>query len=402
MAKQNAVNKKGFTLMELLIVVVIIGVITSIAVPIYKKAVEKSRASDALTTMQAVAKSEHDWFLVKNKYTKNFSDLDINLTGEIEDEKLKTTYYNYELLDKGIMAYRTNGEYSLYKDYEISQIMCSPSEHYICENFGKLTKEPCQKIGMAWANSNSTCYATEEARCKDLHGNSMWKGTFCGYTNDLGGPLSDGLECYSTAGNGPCNNAIINDGGICHGSSSYGCNSSVINGGICAGEKGRSCNNVTINQGGICHVQADTDGDTICGMSEINSGGICDSTGKFWGCASPTINSKGVCKGGCAFATINDGGICEGTGGGCIRSTINSGGICRGIGTKGCASSTVEEGGECWAENVDACGKGMYGATTYVGTGATSGCCRGKYCPSGSPRCECTNHETACDAAPTL
>ena len=62
MTKQKAVNKSGFTLMELLIVVVIIGLLSAIALPMYKKAVERSRASDALTTMQAVAKSEHDWY----------------------------------------------------------------------------------------------------------------------------------------------------------------------------------------------------------------------------------------------------------------------------------------------------------------------------------------------------
>ena len=440
----NAVNKKGFTLMELLTVVVIIGLLTSIALPIYRKAVEKSKASDALTAMQAVAKSEHELYLVKNKYTKDFTDLDIDLKGEIENSKLKTAYYNYELLDNGILATRTNKEYSLYKDYELQQIMCSPSEHYICDSFGKLTKEPCQKIGMAWANSNSTCYATPEARCKDLHGNSMWHedtansaNSYCGYDKTQGQELNEGVICigdlinFKTFG---CQNSIINDGGKCLGTGIRGCNGSVINsggvcsndayfsniaegtchnvtingGGICIGDN-RGCRNAIINEGGICEGNTEN----ACSASTIN-GGICEGKASYT-CRWSNINSGGICKGAdkeaCREVTINSGGICEGNSNdydhkfyrsGCWKSTINSGGICKGKGQYNCASATVKEGGECWAEAVNACASSPYGATTYEGTGATSGCCRGKYCPSGTPRCECTNHETACDAAPTL
>lgn len=45
--------KKGFTLIELLIVVLIIGVLSSIALPQYQKAVEKSRATQAITMIRS-------------------------------------------------------------------------------------------------------------------------------------------------------------------------------------------------------------------------------------------------------------------------------------------------------------------------------------------------------------
>ena len=45
-------NKNGFTLLELLVVVLIIGILSAIALPQYRKAVEKSKVSQALITLK--------------------------------------------------------------------------------------------------------------------------------------------------------------------------------------------------------------------------------------------------------------------------------------------------------------------------------------------------------------
>jgi len=76
------VNKKGFTLIELLVVVLIIGILAAVALPQYFKAVEKSRATEALSVMGSVAAAMERARLVRsdNTYPTTLSTLDIELS----------------------------------------------------------------------------------------------------------------------------------------------------------------------------------------------------------------------------------------------------------------------------------------------------------------------------------
>ncbi|MBI4063792.1 MAG: prepilin-type N-terminal cleavage/methylation domain-containing protein [Elusimicrobia bacterium] len=70
---------KGFTLIELLVVLIIIGILASIGVPRYFKAVERSRAAEAASTLSAIAQAEERFFQKNGSYTSVIADLDADL-----------------------------------------------------------------------------------------------------------------------------------------------------------------------------------------------------------------------------------------------------------------------------------------------------------------------------------
>lgn len=70
---------KGFTLIELLVVVLTIGILASVALPQYQKAVERSRATQALTLLKAVGQAFDVYYLANGAYTKSLDDLSVDI-----------------------------------------------------------------------------------------------------------------------------------------------------------------------------------------------------------------------------------------------------------------------------------------------------------------------------------
>ena len=72
-------TKKGFTLIELLVVVLIIGILAAVALPQYKKAVERARASEAFPLLKAVQQAAYTYYMANGTYPEKFDELAVEI-----------------------------------------------------------------------------------------------------------------------------------------------------------------------------------------------------------------------------------------------------------------------------------------------------------------------------------
>ncbi len=68
-------GRRGFSLVELLVVVAIVAVIAAVAVPAYQDSVRKGRRSDATSTLLKIQLLQERWRLTNGTYTTSLADL---------------------------------------------------------------------------------------------------------------------------------------------------------------------------------------------------------------------------------------------------------------------------------------------------------------------------------------
>jgi prepilin-type N-terminal cleavage/methylation domain-containing protein len=80
MKTNKAVARTGFTLVELAVVIVIIGVLAAFAVPRFKASVERSKAAEAFNYLGGIQAAQERYHARQSTYATNLTDLDITMS----------------------------------------------------------------------------------------------------------------------------------------------------------------------------------------------------------------------------------------------------------------------------------------------------------------------------------
>ena len=171
MKKETKNHKKGFTLLELLVVVLIIGILAAIALPQYKMAVTKAKVASILPIMRAWYNYANEYRLQHNEYPDMCDDADIcwpeNFCGcywDSDNTNFWTECFAYE---------RTAGEVYCRKDIDPDNYfvitMYQPDETDYNDCRGKLA---CEAEG---SKGNKFCKAI---------GGKFMTGIKCSYNTD--------------------------------------------------------------------------------------------------------------------------------------------------------------------------------------------------------------------------
>src|SRR6478752_9747740 len=91
--------QKGFTLIELMIVVAIIGILAAIAIPNFIKFQARSKQSEAKANLKAIFTAQKAFFQEKDRFS--------TLTGEVGFEPERNNRYAYFLTGTGTIEDRS-------------------------------------------------------------------------------------------------------------------------------------------------------------------------------------------------------------------------------------------------------------------------------------------------------
>lgn len=144
-----AVSKRGFTLIEVMIVIMIIVIITAVLMPHYERAIEKTKVSEALLVTRAIADANRMYNLKNGEYTSDMDNLDIQIPG-------KHGFLNEKNKDSNLFSYSAGigGEEEdiamadrLPSDTFYSLIIYNKKNGVGCKYFSERGKKFCMSLG---------------------------------------------------------------------------------------------------------------------------------------------------------------------------------------------------------------------------------------------------------------
>ena len=106
-------RRRGFTLVELLVVVLVIGILASVAVPSYMRAMEQARQGEAKQVLGMLFRAQKTYYAMYGSYVFNADDLDL-LAVDVPPNDSLDHYFTYLMVGDAnqkltLYAYRKVG-----------------------------------------------------------------------------------------------------------------------------------------------------------------------------------------------------------------------------------------------------------------------------------------------------
>ena len=148
-------GKTGFTLLELLVVVLIIGILAGIALPQYKYAVLKTKYSTLMEITKSVKEAQERFYLAHDRYAEQVSDLDIDSTGTLLDSfQLKTATGSF--VTREAMSFNNGTVIVSLDNNQVHGLLFKNNDFYMDYNLR------LDNINM-WGGAPAMCVAWQEA-----------------------------------------------------------------------------------------------------------------------------------------------------------------------------------------------------------------------------------------------
>lgn len=89
---KKVINEAGFTLVELMIVIVIVGILAAVAVPIYQGNITKAKMTECDSALGTIRTAERVYYAENGKYANTLTDLGFS-SNELDGKYFSQTDY---------------------------------------------------------------------------------------------------------------------------------------------------------------------------------------------------------------------------------------------------------------------------------------------------------------------
>ena len=145
-------SRKGFTLLELLVVVLIIGILVAIALPQYKRVKEKTIMAEGMQLAKQIAEANQRYYLMHGEYAEDINNLDINFSGQLivlyDINRIETNNFIIATMGSSKTTMATIQRKPFATLYSIYIPRTNPNNFgcYLYSTATKIQKELCDKL----------------------------------------------------------------------------------------------------------------------------------------------------------------------------------------------------------------------------------------------------------------